>query len=228
VLSAGKPQSASLLKSLTASGRISAKRVVFRGLDASNVSAQVAFDQGKIALENVTGEVWRGKHVGRWEVDVRTGPPHFAGSGKFEDVSMEDLAQAMHDGWITGKGEGIYHLVTTGASADEALKTAAATLEFEVQNGVLPHIALTSSGSPVRVRRFAGQLVLADGEFKMQQTKLETTDGVYHVSGTASLGQKLDVKLVRGASRGFNITGTLSSPRVAPVSSTETQAALKP
>jgi hypothetical protein len=62
----------------------------------------------------------------------------------------------------------------------------------------------------------------------MQQTKLETTDGVYHVSGTASLGQKLDVKLVRGASRGFNITGTLSSPRVVPVSSTETQAALKP
>jgi hypothetical protein len=228
VLSAGKPQSASLLKWLKASGRISAKRVVFRGLDASNVSAQIAFDQGKIALENFRGEVWRGKHVGKWEVDLRTAPPRFAGSGNFEDVSMEDLAQAMHDGWITGKGDGIYHLVTTGASADEAVKTAAATLDFEVQNGVLPHIALASSGSPVRVRRFAGQLVLANGEFKMQQTKLETTDGVYHVSGTASLGQKLDVKLVRGASQGFNITGTLSSPRVAPVSSMKTQAALKP
>lgn len=228
VLSAGKPQSALLLKSLKASGRISAKRVVFRGLDASNVSAQVVFDQGKIALENVTGEVWGGKHVGSWEVDLRTAPLRFAGTGNFEDVSMEDLAQAMHDGWITGTGNASYRFTTTGASADEAVKSAAATLEFEVQNGALPHISLTAAGSPVRVRRFAGKLLLSKGQFSLEQTKLHTTDGVYHVSGTASLGQKLDVKLVRGASRGFNVTGTLSSPHVAPVSSTETQAALKP
>jgi hypothetical protein len=228
VLSTSNPQGPSVLKVLKASGKISAKRLIFRSLQASNVSAQMELDAGKIALKDLSGEVLGGKHVGVWEADLRASPAAFKGSGEFARVSMNDLAEAMHDGWISGTGNATYRFTSNGANAKEALTNAEGTLDFDIRNGALSHIVLASAAPPLQVHRFAGQLILGKGEFKIDQAKLETTDGVYHVSGTATLEQKVDVKLTRAPSRVFNITGTLSSPRVVLANSNETQAALKP
>jgi hypothetical protein len=38
----------------------------------------------------------------------------------------------------------------------------------------------------------------------------------------------LDVKLARDGKHGFNISGTLTAPKVSPATNAETQAALKP
>ena len=70
--------------------------------------------------------------------------------------------------------------------------------------------------------------LLNNGEFKLEKSKLDTGEGSYQVSGNATMAQKVNLKLLRGTSQGYNITGSLSVPRVVPVSSTETQAALKP
>jgi hypothetical protein len=48
------------------------------------------------------------------------------------------------------------------------------------------------------------------------------------LSGTASLGQILDLKLARSGAPGFSITGTVTKPRVAPSTIQETEAVLKP
>ena len=69
---------------------------------------------------------------------------------------------------------------------------------------------------------------LHDGEFEIQEGSLETPVGIYQVSGTASLTRILDLKLTKEGAAGFNITGTLTEPHVAPIVSSETQAALKP
>ena len=80
----------------------------------------------------------------------------------------------------------------------------------------------------LRVNRFAGQLLLRDGKFEIEQGKLQTPGGIYQLSGTASLSRVLDIKLARDGARGFNITGTLNQPHVAVSTTPETQAALKP
>jgi hypothetical protein len=81
----------------------------------------------------------------------------------------------------------------------------------------------------LRIRHLVARLLLRDGAFEIQEGKLETPGGIYQVSGTASLGRALDVKLSRGGgAHGFSISGTLTQPRVVQATFPETQAALKP
>lgn len=228
VLSSSKPQSSSLLRSIYASGKISAGRIVFRGLEANGVQAQVEVKDGHVILTDVRGGVLGGQHLGTWEADLQSTPPAYSGSGRFEQVSLSGLSHAMHSDWITGTGKGTYRFSGSGTNAKQAWKSASATLSFDVQNGVLSYIGLTPSVPPLRVRRFAGQLLLKDGEFKVAEGKLETATRTFDVTGTVTLGQRVDLKLAGAGLHGFNVTGTLSEPRVSPANIAETQAALKP
>jgi hypothetical protein len=78
------------------------------------------------------------------------------------------------------------------------------------------------------MRHFAGDLILSDGSLNLQQSRLEAAEGEYAVSGTASLGRILNLKLTRAGAPGFSITGPLTEPRVAELTTAETRAALKP
>jgi len=80
----------------------------------------------------------------------------------------------------------------------------------------------------LRVTRLVGRLHLRDGKFEIEEGKLQTPASIYQLSGTASLSRVLDIKLARDGTHGFNITGTLTQPRVIINTTPETQAALKP
>jgi len=90
----------------------------------------------------------------------------------------------------------------------------------------LPHIALASDEGPLRVTRWQGHARLRAGKIEIEQGKLVSPSGAYEMTGTASLGRALDLKLTR-AGAGYSITGTLAEPRVE-MSTAETQAQLKP
>jgi hypothetical protein len=49
----------------------------------------------------------------------------------------------------------------------------------------------------------------------VSEGRLETAQGVYAVSGVASLAHKVDLKFVRDAGHGFVVSGTLEDPHVA-------------
>ncbi|MFZ0298230.1 MAG: hypothetical protein WAM13_07770, partial [Candidatus Sulfotelmatobacter sp.] len=74
---------------------------------------------------------------------------------------------------------------------------------------------------------------LRDGQIEIEKGKLISAGGVYELSGTASLGQILDLKLARGtdskpaSSLVYSISGTVAEPKVAPTTPV-TQARLKP
>jgi hypothetical protein len=93
---------------------------------------------------------------------------------------------------------------------------------------MLPHIVLLGGAAPLRIRSFIGRLLLRDAKFEIQEGKLDTADGVYQVSGTASLGRVLNLNLMRAGARSFSITGPLTEPRVSEANTPETRAALKP
>lgn len=216
-----------LLNSLDASGRLSAAKLLVRGISVNNISAAASLQSGKLRLSNITADVLGGKHRGDAEVDLSAKPPTYAGRGSFAGVLLGQVATAMHDGWITGSGGAKYQFTTAGQTGKDLASNATATLDFNARGGELAHIKLDENSGPLQLRRFTGRLSLQDGTFHIEQGKMDTAAGIYVVSGTASLGQKLDVTFARTGGRTFNITGTLSSPRVLPVNS-ETRAALKP
>ncbi len=216
------------LATLRAAGKLTANRVSIHNLVGTHVSADLELENGKLRLSGIRGEVLGGRHIGEWKADFMSKPPQYSGSGVLERVALGQLADAMHDGWITGTATGTYHATASGLTETELLSSANATLQVEARDGLLPHIALAGGTGPLQMRHLEGQLLLRDGKFEIEQGKLETPGGIYQVSGTASLGRTLDVKLVRDGGHGFKITGTLTEPRVATAMTPETQAALKP
>jgi uncharacterized protein involved in outer membrane biogenesis len=216
------------LLTLRAAGKLTVDRVAIQNLVAARVSAQVALDNGQVRLSNLRGDLLGGKHIGEWTADFTVKPPEYSGTGTLQRVDLRQLAEAMHDGWVTGTAMATYRASASGVDATELLSSAKANLRVEVRDGLFPHIALAEGNEPLRIHRLVGNFVLRDGRFEIQQGKLETPDGIYQLSGTASLTRTLDLKLVRDGAPGFNITGPLTEPRVAPVKAQETRAALKP
>ncbi|MBZ5718840.1 MAG: AsmA family protein [Acidobacteriia bacterium] len=225
--SATQPGTPYLLR-LHAIGKLTANRVTVHKLVGTHVSVNAELAGGVLRLSDLRGEVLGGTHVGEWTADFTAKPPAYSGSGTFDRIALSQLADAMHDGWITGTATATYRATASGLTAPDLLASAEATLQIEARDGSLPHLVLAVAGAPLRVRRSSARLILRRGTFEIEQGKLETPAGIYHLSGTASLGRVLDLKLVRDSAHGFNVTGTLTEPRVAAATTPETQAALKP
>jgi hypothetical protein len=227
-LSPAAQEAPSLLSILNARGQLAADRIVMASLTAGHVSGMVELQDGKLLLSGLQADLLDGKHQGDWELNLRASPPSFSGTGAFERVSLGQVAEAMHDGWVTGRASATYKFASSGSTASELLESATGTLEFDAREGQFPHIMLTGRTPPLRARRFYGRLKLNNGLFQIEQGKLETPAGIYQVSGTASLGQKLDIVLARHGAQRFSVTGTLAAPRILSASTHETRAALKP
>ncbi len=216
------------LASVHAIGKLTADRVLIRSLTASRVSAEVELDQGRLRFSNLRGDVLGGRHTGEWRVDFSADPPTYSGNGTLEKVALGQLAEAMHDAWITGSANVSYIASTHGWNKPDLLANADASLQMEVRDGSLPHLTLAGDADPLHVNRFAGRVLLRDGKFEIEQGKLQTPGGIYQLGGTASMTRVLDVKLTGEGTHGFDISGTLTQPHVVVNPTAETQAALKP
>lgn len=227
-LSSSPAPGASYLTTLHATGTLTANRVQLDQLVASKVSANVDLENGKLRLADLRADLLGGKHVGEWKADFNAKTPEYTGSGILDHVALVQVADAMHDNWITGVATAKYRMTTSGMTRSDLLSSAVASLQVDMRDGSLPHITLAGTPGPLHIHRLAAHMLLRNGAFDIQEGKLETPGGIYQVSGTASLGRALDVKLSRGGAHGFNITGTLTEPRVVQSTLPETQAALKP
>ena len=222
--SVGKPY----LATLQANGKLAANRLDVHGLIASRISGEVELNRGKLRISDLHGDVLGGKHSGEFRADFTEKIPEYSGSGTLEQIVLGQLGDLMHDAWVTGTASVEYKVSASGVSAAELFSSANATVLVDAHDGMFPHLALAGAAQPLRMRSFNDRMVLRRGVFEIQEGKLETPSGIYQVSGTASLGRVLDVKLARDGAHGFNISGTLNAPKVSPATNAETQAALKP
>ena len=227
-LSPNSQAGAPFLMRTRASGKLAADRVVVRNLVATKVLANVTLDNGKVRAADLRGDVLGGKHIGEWRADFLSRPPQYAGSGRLEHFALGQLAQAMRDDWITGTATASYQATTLGFTAAELFSNAEATLQADARDSVLAHIELGDQAGPLHLRHLRAKLILHDGTFEIHDGKLETLTAAYQLSGTASLEQILDLKLVRSGGPGFGITGTLTKPHVTASTAPETEAVLKP
>jgi len=102
-------------------------------------------------------------------------------------------------------------------------------VNFDWRDGSLAHVVLSGSPAPLQIRQFHGEVAIDGGQISFRPSKMQTPKGIYVVSGTASLDRHLGLRLMRGKSEGFEITGTVEEPKVAPAILPTTQAtAMKP
>jgi hypothetical protein len=216
------------LMTVNASGRLNADKIVIGKFEAGHLATNAELKSGKLKLSDLEANFLGGQHNGEWHADFTVNPPDYGGSGTFQGIALGRLAEAMNDDWITGTATASYHASAFGLTAKDLLTSAKANLQVNVSAGALPHLVLSTGGSPLQMRHLMAHLSLHDQRIDIQAGQLETGTDVFHLSGTASLTQILDLRLTRQDASGFSITGTLSQPHISPVSASETRAALKP
>jgi uncharacterized protein involved in outer membrane biogenesis len=217
----------SLLARLHASGHVTANRFVIHGVTANVVSADIDLDAGKMRISNLDGDLFGGKHRGKWQADFTASPWICKGLGTLSGVSLDEIATQMGDDWIAGTASGSYNI--TGPCTPKFWQSADGVLQADVRNGALPHVLLDQD-SELQIMRLTGEARLADGKLVLRSATLDSPSGNYAISGTASLQRDLDLKMTRtqaeAARSGYEITGTIAKTQVSPLSKTE-QARLK-
>ena len=219
-------QTPSFLAAMNASGKLLAKQVVGRGITGNQFSGDVEMKAGEIRLQNIHGNIFGGHYAGDWTAQLGAKPLTIHSSGTLDHIDLGQLATALHGDWASGTASAKYQITASGANAVQALSSTAAQLQIHAVDGLLPHISLALPG-PVRLRRFSGELSYHNGNFTLQNSKLETLSGIYAVSGTATFANGLDLKLARERASGFTISGTLSNPHIAETEAPPTRVALK-
>ncbi len=236
MLTSAEPTAPSFLESLRASGKVNAGRLLIHNLVANRVSASLDLDRGKLKISELRADLLGGKHRGDWQADFAADSPVYTGTGTLTGISLQQVADAMHDPWISGTAGGTYRFTASGADSAAFWQSAEGGLQFDLRDGVLSHLSLASDEGPLRIARWQGHARLLGGKIEIEKEKMVSPTGVYEISGTASLGQVLDFKLTRGTevraaharSIAYSITGTVAQPRVALTPAPETQARLKP
>lgn len=236
MLSATKPASPPLWASLRASGTIKASRLLIHKLTAANVSASLDLEDGKLMMSSVRADLLGGKHHGDWRADFTATPPLYSGGGTLTAISLEQVSDAMHDPWIGGTAEATYQMTAAGGDSAIFWHSLKGDLDFDLRDGMLSHISVGNDAGPLHISLWKGNGHLRDGDFEIDKGRLLSPEGAYEVSGTASLGQRLDLKLIQDAETKsenagplmYSITGTVTKPHVALVPMPETQAQLKP
>jgi hypothetical protein len=234
ILTTAEPKAPSLLENLRASGKINAGRLSIHNVVASRVSAYLDVERGKLKISDLRADVLGGKCRGDWHADFTGGPPVYAGSGALTAISLQQVADAMHDPWISGWASGTYQITASGTDSAVFWQSAEGVLQFDLRDGLLPHISLASDEGPLEIARWQGYARLRNGKIDIEKDKLISTGVTYEIGGTASFGRALDLKLTRSSdskagagSPAYSITGTVAEPRVALIPIADTQARLK-
>jgi hypothetical protein len=236
VFTPSEPSTPSFLLNLRASGNVNVTRLLAHNLTASRVSAGIDLDRGKLNVTNLSFDLLGGKHRGDWQADFTGAIPVYKGSGTVTNVSLDQAADAMHDEWISGNATGTYELAGRGKSSTAFWQSAEGEVHFDLRDAELTHVSLLGDGAPLRIVRWRGAGRLHDGKLEIHSDDVVSPANLYEISGTASLGRSLNLKLISGSadsasgagSIAYSITGTLAQPHVVQTPAPETQAKLKP
>ena len=220
----GKPP----LLEIQARGTVRVNQLMLKKVAAGQVAAQAELDRGKITLNGLRGQVFQGTYQGKWVIDVSSAPARHQATGALGNISLASVTALMNDAWATGMAEGKFDVAGSGNTLSDFLTHADGELRFVMRNGTLPHIEIPGAPKPLPVHRFAGDLRLKEGTWKLQAGRLESRDGFYQVSGTAARSGSLDLVLIRGDQQTWNVTGTLATPHLTRAHRAEARAAIRP
>jgi hypothetical protein len=140
-----------------------------------------------------------------------------------QSISLEQVGELMDDAWITGTADGIFEVNGSGNNFRELPRRSDGKVHFVMRDGSLPHVEIPGAPGPLRVHRSSGDLILSKGAWELSGGRIESHDGFYQASGTASPGGICDLVLTRGDSQSWALTGTLTNPQITSLASTQAE-----
>jgi len=213
------------LPEIYAKGAFSTAKLIVKNVTVTRVSGNATITPSGFTLETVNADVLGGKFVG--DISGKFGgTPEYASNGNLVMISIANIAALTHDSWGSGKITSSYKGTASGWNADEIISSLEGDASFQWRDGVLHHITL-DAGKPLQFKAFSGKLELSKGVLTISESKLQAPKSIYLVSGTASLGRDLELKLARDGAPSFSVSGTLEKPKVSPLKAPETQASLR-
>jgi hypothetical protein len=215
------------LPEIYASGQFTTGRLILKTVTAGHVTGNVTVTPAGFTLDTVNADLLGGKFVGDISAHFGSGTPVYSSNGNLVTVGIANVATIMHDSWGTGSVTASYQGTASGWKADEIIASAKGAANFQWRDGILHHISLEVPGKPLQFKVFAGKVELNQGVLTISESKLESPRSIYLVSGTASLGRDLELKLARDGAPSFSVSGTLEKPKVSPLKLPETQASLR-
>jgi hypothetical protein len=217
----------SVLAKMDATGQIYAKRFLLRSMAATGVTADFSLRKAKLDVNLLHAEVLGGTHTGIWSADFSGKEPEYSGSGTVSKINVAQLAALTKETWGSGALTGDYKLSMSGWTLADFTKSATGEAHMEIRDGLLRHVALDNRGLPTRFLQMSLQVKLDGGEFQIAASKLQTPNGIYQVSGTATLDRNLQLQMSTAGGAAYKVTGTLEKPQVVAVPAREAEASLK-
>ena len=218
--------SPSPLLAIQAQGQLRVAQFDLNNVLVTQLATQAAIDRGKITLSSLRAQLLQGAHQGNWTIDLSPQEvsaegnsiptARFHGTGALKEISLAQVANLMDDDWISGSADGTFDISGATDSFHSLPARTDGRLQFVMRNGTLPHLEIPGSPVPLPVHRFTGELGLQKGVWQLSAGRLETRDGLYQVSGTASPGSAFNFILTRGDEQSWVVSGTLTKPEVAP------------
>ncbi len=227
-LETDEPAGSLFLMNVRASGQVTAHRIQMQSLTATRVTASVRLDKGKLQITELNSDFLGGTQRGQWQADFNAKPAVCGGGGSLVGVSLSEFGETSSR-WIDGTASGQFELKGVCSAAFWA--TADGKFRFEVKDGALPGVILRPEEPPFRFTNFAGEALLRNGTIELKDARIDSRNGKFELSGTASAKHELDFRLTSSAngmaSPKYSIGGTLAEPQVNRLDAAETEAQLK-
>ena len=214
------------LLAIQAQGQLRIAQFDLKNVLVTQLATQVAIDRGKITLSSLRAQLLQGSHRGNWTIDLSAPEAslegnsvptaRYHGAGTLKEISLAQLANLTDDDWISGTADGTFETSGAADSFHSLPAHSDGRMQFVMRSGTLPHLEIPGSPVPLPVHRFTGELDLKKGVWQLSAGRLETRDGLYQVSGTASPGSEISFILTRGDEQSWTVTGSLANPQVAP------------
>ena len=212
------------LLEVRASGTMQIGKFEIKKVTATQVATQLEFDRGKITLSNLRGQMLQGTHQGNWTIDFSEQPVKYRAAGTLQNISLAQISALMDDAWVTGMGDAKFDGTSSGNNFADLMANTQAQFQFVMTNGTLSHFESPGSLGPLSVHKLTGNLSLDKGTWELSAARLESHDGIYHVSGRASAGSGLNFTLRRSDDRSWLLFGTLAKPRLERTNRTQAEA----
>lgn len=208
------------LASFDGDGRFSVDRWKMGDVAATHLNGAIKIDAEHVTVSDLRADLLGGQVTGDWLADFTGGQPIFNGKGKLVHASLAQISVAMQDPWATGNMDLSYELKMTGMNLAALKNSASGIGDFAVHDGSLRRMGLEGKSTALKVNRLEGTVELRDGNFIINDAKLQSGSAVYTVQGNATWNQQINFKLTDNQ-HVFALTGTLAHPEVKQAPATE-------
>jgi hypothetical protein len=220
----GSPQAK--FPAVYALGQVSAAKVTAKSLTLTRFDSKLWLFPGGFALTGITANVFGGAGAGQLTADFSLRAPVYHLTGHIDKTAAANLAALMKDSNASGTANLKFEGEARGWNVDELASTVFGEVDFNWLDGSFNRLSLEAGAKPLHFKSFAGMLTLHDGTFRLSQSKLQSPDGIYSVSGAAFMDKRLELRLTRDAAPSYSIGGTLEHPIVSTIPPATAQAKL--